>query len=145
MTNQLRKRLRGGDSLDWRPQALLLAALAIMLLPWLGDILFNSKGEPREAIVAVSILDSGNWVLPTSFGTDIPYKPPFLAWLIAAIAAVFNGGVVNEYICRLPSALALIGVCWATYRWAAHSRGARFGLLTAMLLATSAEVFRAGI
>ncbi|MBJ2184707.1 MAG: glycosyltransferase family 39 protein [Muribaculaceae bacterium] len=145
MTNQLRKRLRGGDSLDWRPQALLLAALAIMLLPWLGDILFNSKGEPREAIVAVSILDSGNWVLPTSFGTDIPYKPPFLAWLIAAIAAVFNGGVVNEYICRLPSALALIGLCWATYRWAAHSRGARFGLLTAMLLATSAEVFRAGI
>lgn len=145
MTNRLRKSMRAGDSLDWRPQAFLLAALAIMFLPWLGDIIFNSKGEPREAIVAVSILDSGNWVLPTSFGADIPYKPPFLAWLIAAFATVFNGGVVTEYISRLPSALALMGLCWATYRWAAHSRGARFGLLTAMMLATCFEVFRAGI
>ena len=145
MTNRLRKSMRAGDTLDWRPQAFLLAALAIMLLPWLGDIIFNSKGEPREAIVAVSILDSGNWVLPTSFGSDIPYKPPFLAWLIAAFATVFNGGVVTEYISRLPSAIALIGLCWATYRWAAHSRGARFGLLTAMMLATCFEVFRAGI
>lgn len=137
--------MRGGDSLDWRPQAFLIAALAIMLLPWLGDIIFNSKGEPREAIVAVSILDSGNWVLPTAFGSDIPYKPPFLAWLIAIFATLFNGGVVNEYVSRLPSALALIGMCWAGYRWAAHARGARFGLLTAMLTATCFEVFRAGI
>ena len=52
----LKEHIRGGYSLDWRPQALLLAALAIMFLPWLGDILFNSKGEPREAIVAVSIV-----------------------------------------------------------------------------------------
>jgi len=145
MTKRLRHRLRGGDSLDWRPQAILLTALALIFLPWLGDILFNSKGEPREAIVAVSILDSGNWVLPTSFGSDIPYKPPFLAWLIAIFAKVLNGGIVNEYVSRLPSALALIMLCWTTYRWAAHNRGARFGLLTAMLVATSAEVFRAGI
>lgn len=139
------RRLMLRDSLDWRPQAFLLAALAIMLLPWLGDILFNSKGGPREAIVAVSILDSGNWVLPTSMGHDMPYKPPFLAWLTAVFAIVFNGGVVNEYISRLPSALAMMGMCWAVYRWAAHARGARFGLLTAMLLATCFEVFRAGI
>ncbi len=141
----LKEHIRGGYSLDWRPQALLLAALAIMFLPWLGDILFNSKGEPREAIVAVSILDSGNWILPTSFGHDIPFKPPFLAWMTAVFALLFNGGEVNEYVSRLPSAIALIALCWATYRWAAHSRGSRFGLLTAMMLATSAEVFRDGI
>ncbi len=133
------------DNLDWRPQVLLLSVLALMLLPWLGDILFNSKGEPREAIVAVSILDSGNWILPTSFGHDIPYKPPFLAWLIAVLSKIFNGGEVNEYMSRLPSALALMALCWGTFRWAAHMRGWRFGLLAAMLLATSVEVFRAGI
>ena len=133
----LKEHIRGGYSLDWRPQALLLAALAIMFLPWLGDILFNSKGEPREAIVAVSILDSGNWILPTSFGHDIPFKPPFLAWMTAVFALLFNGGEVNEYVSRLPSAIALIALCWATYRWAAHSRGSRFGLLTAMMPATA--------
>ncbi len=73
-------------------------AAAVLLLPWLGETLFNSKGEPREAIVAVSMLESGNWILPVSYGADIPYKPPFVAWIIAAFAWLFNGGVVNEYI-----------------------------------------------
>ena len=86
------------------------------LLPFLGETMFNSKGEPREAIVAVSMLNSGDWILPVSNGDVIPYKPPFLAWLIAAFATVFNGGVVTEYISRLPSALALMGLCWATCR-----------------------------
>ena len=140
-----RERLRGGDSLSWWPQAVLIVALALMLLPWLGEIVFNSKGEPREAIVAVSMLDSGDWVLPRSFGNDMPYKPPFLAWLIAVFALVFNGGVVSEYISRLPSALALIGLCWVVYRWAAHHRGARFGMLVAMLTATSFEMFRSAL
>ena len=84
---------------------MLFIALALLFLPWLGEILFNSKGEPREAIVAVSILRSGDWILPTNYGGDIPFKPPFLAWLIAGLATVLNGGVVNEYISRLPSAL----------------------------------------
>ena len=145
MTHKVRHRLRGGDSLDWRPQAFLIAVLALMTLPWLGDILYNSKGGPREAIVAVSMLDSGNWILPSSFGHDMPFKPPFLAWMMSLCALLLNGGVVSEYMSRLPSALAMIGMCWAVYRWAAHARGARFGLLTAMILATCFEVFRAGI
>ena len=74
---------------------LLFYALAILLLPWLGETLFNSKGEPREAIVAVSILESGNWILPTNYGGDIPFKPPFLAWLMSIFAIIFNGGIVS--------------------------------------------------
>ena len=77
-----------------------------MFLPWAGLTLFNSKGEPREAIVALSILESGNWILPVNYGGDIPYKPPFMAWVIAVLSAVFNGGVVTEYLSRLPSMLA---------------------------------------
>lgn len=61
----------------------LFIALVILWVPWLGETLFYSKGEPREAVVAVSMLNSGNWVLPVSCGTEIPFKPPFLAWLIA--------------------------------------------------------------
>lgn len=124
---------------------ILFIALALLFLPWLGETLFNSKGEPREAIVAVSILSSGDWILPTNYGGDIPFKPPFLAWLIAGLAAVLNGGVVNEYISRLPSAIAVIAMVMAGYSWATSQRGRRFGLIFAFVTATCVEVFRAGI
>lgn len=124
---------------------LLLSAMAILLLPWLGEILFNSKGEPREAIVAVSILESGDWILPTNYGGDIPFKPPFLAWLMSIFAIVFNGGTVSEYISRLPSALALIAMVMGGYAWARRERGTRFALIFGFVTVTCVEVFRAGI
>ena len=33
--------------------ATLLLVLIVTFVPWLGDTLFNTKGEPREALVAV--------------------------------------------------------------------------------------------
>lgn len=124
---------------------LLFLAMATLFLPWLGEILFNSKGEPREAIVGVSIIESGNWILPTNYGGDIPFKPPFLAWLISIFALIFNGGVVNEYISRLPSALALMAMVMGGYAWARRERGTHFALLFSFVTFMSVEVFRAGI
>lgn len=122
---------------------LLLLAVAALWLPWLGSTPFFTKGEPREAIVAVSMLQSGDWILPANFGDDIPYKPPFLAWLIAIFAWIFNGGVVNEYISRLPSALAAIGMVMAGYMWAKKAQSKEFAVIMALVTATSIEVFRA--
>lgn len=124
---------------------IVLLALAVLFLPWLGETFYSSKGEPREAIVAMSMLQSGEWVLPVSYGTDLPFKPPFMAWLIAGLAWLFNGGVVNEYLSRLPSALAVIFMVMMGYRWAVRNRGTRFGMIFAFVLATSFEVFRSGI
>ena len=107
----------------------LFVALCVLWLPWLGETLFYSKGEPREAVVAMSMLASGDWVLPVSCGSDIPYKPPFLAWLIASLAWLLNGGVVNEYIARLPSALAAIALVMGSYAWVRKIRGEQFALL----------------
>ena len=121
---------------------LLLLAVASLWMPWLGDCLFYSKGEPREAIVAMSMLQSGNWVLPVTAG-EMPYKPPMLAWLISIFAVVFNGGVVNEFVARMPSALAAIAMVMATFFWARRHRSDQFALAAAMVLATSFEVFRA--
>lgn len=93
----------------------------------------------------MSMLQSGEWVLPVSYGADMPYKPPFVAWIMAALAWLLNGGVVNEYISRMPSALAVIGMVMMGYRWAVRNRGTRFGMIFAFVLATSFEVFRSGI
>ena len=60
-----------------------IALLSVLVLvPFLGETIFYSKGEPREAIVAYTMLESGNWILPTNYGVEIAYKPPFLYWTV---------------------------------------------------------------
>lgn len=122
---------------------LLLAVLIIMFIPWLGESLYNTKGEPRESIVAVSMLNTGNWILPVSFDYEIPYKPPFLAWCIALFSWLM-GGEVTEFTSRIPSALACIFMAMASYTFFSRHRGSRFiGLITALVLVTAVEVWRA--
>lgn len=117
----------------------------ILIVPWLGEMFFYSKGEPREAIVAVSMLDSGDWILPVSYGGDIPYKPPFFAWLIALASLIFNGGVVSEFTSRLPSALAAIAILVATWRLIVPRTGRDRAWITIIVLATSFEFYRAAV
>ena len=87
--------------------AVMIAAAVMLVIP-AALTPFNTKGEPREAIVALSMLMSGDWVLPVSFGADIPYKPPFLAWMIAMLSLPF--GSVSELTARLPSILACMAI-----------------------------------
>lgn len=121
---------------------LLFALLIAMFIPWLGEAMFNTKGEPREAIVAMSMINSGDWILPVSFDYEIPYKPPFLAWCIAALSLLT--GSVDEFTSRLPSAIAAICMAMATYGFfARHTRRRKFGILAALIMVTSVEVWRA--
>ena len=86
-----------------------IALLSVLVLvPFLGETIFYSKGEPREAIVAYTMLESGNWILPTNYGVEIAYKPPFLYWTIAVISSVLGG--VTEFSARMPSALAFLAM-----------------------------------
>ena len=65
---------------------IVLIVAMLMLLPFLGLSDFNTKGEPREAVVALSMLKDGNWILPVNNGMDIPYKPPFFHYCIAMLS-----------------------------------------------------------
>lgn len=127
------------------PRWTLFAILCIVLVPWLGLVLFNTKGEPREAIVAVSMLQSGDWILPTSHGGDIPYKPPFLAWLIAIFAKYLNDGHVTEFLSRLPSALAAIAMVMGGYSWARRYVSAGMAAAMGIVTITAFEVYRAAV
>lgn len=120
-------------------------ACALLFVPWLGDTYFYTKGEPREAIVAVSMLQSGDWVLPVSQGADIPYKPPLLAWCIAVLSALLNGGVVTEFLSRLPSALAASAMLTATFAMVRRHKGTTMAWMTMLVCATMFEVFRAAV
>ena len=93
--------------------ATLLLIAVLTIIPFLCLTEFNSKGEPREAVVALSMLKEGNWILPVNNGGDIPYKPPFFHWLIALFSLI--GGKVTEFTSRLPSAVALIAMTLGVY------------------------------
>ena len=88
---------------------LLLVICVVTILPFLGLPEYHTKGEPRESIVSYSMLESDNWILPRNNGGEIPYKPPFFHWTIAAVSTL-NGGQVTEMTSRLPSAIALISM-----------------------------------
>lgn len=121
-----------------------IALLSVLVIvPFLGETIFYSKGEPREAIVAFSMLESGNWVLPLNYGTDIAYKPPFLYWAIAAFSSILGG--VTEFTSRLPSALSFIAMQLVFFAFVAKRKDLKTALLTSVLLLTSFEVHRAAV
>lgn len=115
----------------------------LVIVPFLGETIFYSKGEPREAIVAVSMLESGNWILPVNYGTDIAYKPPFLYWTIAALSSVTGG--VTEFTSRLPSALAFLAMQFVFFLFVSRRKDVKTAVLASLLLLTSFEVHRAAV
>ena len=115
----------------------------ITLLPFLGITEFNTKGEPREAVVAVSMLNQDNWILPVNNGADIPYKPPFFHWCIAALS--LPQGYVSELTSRLPSALSLIAMVMCGFLFFAKRKNKMTALVAALLTLTSIEVHRSAI
>lgn len=118
-------------------------ALALML-PWLGMAEFNTKGEPREAVVSLSMLQQGNWILPVNNDIDIPYKPMMFHWL-GAIASAVNGGEVNEFTSRLPSLLALALISGATcWFYTRYMRKKWEPILASAILLTCFEMHRSG-
>lgn len=122
---------------------LLLIVACVALLPFLGLADFHTKGEPREAVVAYSMLESDDWVLPRNNGGDIPYKPPFFHWTIAAASAV-TGGMVSEFTSRLPSAVALIAMTLMLYVFLVRRKGVTVALLASLVSLTAFELHRAG-
>lgn len=115
----------------------------LVIIPFLGETIFYTKGEPREAIVAYTMLESGNWILPLNYGTDIAYKPPFLYWAIAAFSAVLGG--VTEFSSRLPSAVSFLAMLWVVFAFFAKRKDVKAAFLASILLLTSFEVHRAAV
>lgn len=121
---------------------LLLLLCVVTIMPFLGLYEYNTKGEPREAIVSYSMLATDNWTLPRNNGGEMAYKPPFFHWCVAAVSAI--KGEVTEATSRIPSAIALIAVVMSTFVFFARRRDVKIGLATALITLLSMELHRAG-
>jgi 4-amino-4-deoxy-L-arabinose transferase-like glycosyltransferase len=126
-----------------KPVTTIMIIAAISLLPWIGPDDFHTKGEPREASVAVSMLQTGNWALPKVYADEFAYKPPMFHWLVAV--ASLPAGHVTEWSARLPSALACILLAGSTLFFFGKRIRLQPAFVSAMILVTCFEAHRWGL
>ena len=89
---------------------LVIACWAAIYLPGLGSL--EIKGEEgRRILPAVTMLESGNYLVPQVGGEPYYRKPPLVNWLVAASFRLI--GVRNEWTARLPSVLCVLAVALA--------------------------------
>jgi 4-amino-4-deoxy-L-arabinose transferase-like glycosyltransferase len=123
------------------PFLLIAAVWAGIYLPGLGSLELRGE-EGRRILPAVSMLETGNWLVPHI--DDVPYlrKPPMVNWLVAA--SFILSGHRNEWTARLPSALAMLalglGVFMGVRRWL----GTDHAVFAALAVLTTAELIDKG-
>ena len=127
--------LLGGPSIHGRKLGLLLL-LGLVLFgaglgmrdPWPAD-------EPRFALVAVQMADSGQWLIPMRGAEPYPDKPPLFFWAVA-LAYRSLGSLRVAFL--LPSLLASLGTLTLVYLLARRLWGEtvawRAGLLLLLTL-----------
>jgi len=120
---------------DYSTNLLLLLGFAAVVLaagiglrdPWPAD-------EPRFALIARDMVESGNWLLPRVGGVLYPDKPPLFFWAVAAFYAI-TGSIRVALL--LPGFVAGLGVLWLVTDLARRLWGPRTAIWCgATLLAT---------
>lgn len=122
---------------------MMIVICIISVLPWIGLGDFSTKGEPREASVAISMIDSGNWILPQVYANEFAYKPPMAHWLMAAFS--YPQGYVSEFTSRLPSALAFIILVGFVLVFFGKRVKFQEAFIATLLLITCIEIHRAAM
>jgi len=128
-----------------KPLLLILLIAILSTLPWIGLGDFYTKGEPREAALAVSMIEKGEWVIPSNYADEFAYKPPLNHWLIAGFSLALTKGEVTPFTSRLPSTLgfiAMVGVCFMFF---ARRRPVLEAFVSCLILITCFEIHRAAM
>jgi len=140
----------------WRVWALVAALGCILYVPFLGTHGLWDPWETHYAEVAREMVESGNWLDPTwehSPGQDLTKKyffskPVLIMWMMAVPMKIFGvhaegGGIVTgaEWYLRIPFVMTAILGLLGVFGLARRFFGTRAGLLSAVILGTSAQYY----
>jgi 4-amino-4-deoxy-L-arabinose transferase-like glycosyltransferase len=91
-----------------------------------------------QAQIARTMLESGDWVTARLDGVAYLEKSPLIYWMMAASYRIFG---VQDWAARLPLSLAVVLLCWVTYRFARWGLGEKAGIFAGLSLATAAGLY----
>jgi len=118
-----------------RRAVLFLLALSLFLFFFrLGALDVESTDEARRSLVIRAMVASGRYAIPTFEGEAYLKKPPLFYWLGALVQVV--SGSRDEWVYRLPSAVAGLATVLVFFALAARLLPLRAALLSATILAT---------
>lgn len=115
--------------------------LVLLTLLYVGTSFAPVIFDDNEGLYAGAVREmhaSGNWLVPLSNGFPRVQKPPLVYWTMLVSTSFFGE---NEFALRLPNALATAGWIVATYLIMRRLGGERFGLASAVVLATMLGVW----
>ena len=116
---------------------LLLAVCLALFFMNLGQWDLWNPDEPRYAQVAREMVNGGDWILMHFNGQVYADKPPLFFWLVALSSFLCQG--FSSFAVRFPSAFFGTLTVLLTFLIGRRLFSSRTGLISALLLATSAE------
>jgi 4-amino-4-deoxy-L-arabinose transferase-like glycosyltransferase len=114
---------------------------AALYLPALGSLAIKGE-EGRRILPGVTMLQTGNYLVPQVGGETYFRKPPLINWLVAASFTVF--GRQNEWTARAPSVISVLLVAIAFVSIARASLGERGSLIAALVWLINAGIIEKG-
>jgi 4-amino-4-deoxy-L-arabinose transferase-like glycosyltransferase len=123
------------------PPHLSWLVLGLITLLYVGTCFAPVIFDDNEGLYAGAVREMhqrGDWLVPTTNGFPRVQKPPLVYWTMLTSTSLFGD---NAFALRLPNALATAGWIVATYLIMRRLGGERFGLASAMVLASMLGVW----
>ena len=121
--------------------AVVIAVWAALYLPALGSLAIKGE-EGRRILPGMTMLETGNYLVPQVGGETYFRKPPLINWLVAASFKIF--GRHNEWTARLPSVICVLLVAVSFVTVARASLGPRGSTIAALMWLINAGIIEKG-
>jgi len=121
----------------WWLGLLILLYLVSIFAPL--NILPLSFEEPRRGVVALEMIISGNYIVPTINGELYLNKPPIHNWLLIGLFKLT--GSYAEWVVRLPTVLSLVAIALLNFYFTRKYVNHQVALFSSLFFLTSADIY----
>ena len=115
-----------------------LVAAVIYLAGVISPPALMDDVDAAEALQAKNMLLSGNWITQHLNGTRYLDKAPLKYWITASLYHFLG---IHDWVARLPTAFAVICLCWLVVRIGMWAESPKVGFYSGLVLATSIGLF----